>query len=217
MTPIFTLGPDGTVFIDGFRLDPRKWRADTTVSQAPGQKIGARAAMGALLRTGPMTHLVVGVIGPRDATAEQISTAESIGKALAGLGVTTICGGRSGVMEAVCKGVSAAGGLAIGILPGATPDEANAFVGIPLPTGLGEARNMIIAKSARVLIAIGGSYGTLSEGAYGLHFGKAVIGLNGAPDVEGVRHADSVDGAIDMMLNALARAALTTERRTSFG
>lgn len=151
---------------------------------------------------------MVGVIGPREATAEQVSTAEAVGEALGSLGLTVICGGRSGVMEAVCKGVSASGGLAIGILPGSTPDEANGFVGIPLPTGLGEARNMIIAKSARVLIAVGGSYGTLSEVAYGLHFGKAVIGLSGAPDVEGVWHAGSVGAAIDMTLDALASAAL---------
>ncbi|WP_333828231.1 TIGR00725 family protein [Pararhodobacter sp.] len=208
MSHIFTLGTDDTVFINGARLDPLAWRTDAPVPAGTGQPVSAQVAMKALSRRFPLRHLVVGVIGPREATAAQVSTAEALGEALGVLGVTVICGGRSGVMEAVCKGVSAAGGLAIGILPGSTPDEANPFVGIPLPTGLGEARNMIIAKSARVLIAVGGSYGTLTEVAYGLHFGKAVIGLSDAPRVEGVQHADSVGAAIRLMLEALAAAAI---------
>lgn len=215
MSHLFTLTPDGSVLIDGFRLDPRRWRTDAQPSRDQGQRISARTALGALARVAPMTHLVVGVIGPREATEDQVTTARQVGNALAQLGVTTLCGGRSGVMEAVCHGVSAGGGLAIGLLPGSTPNEANAFVGIPLPTGLGEARNMVIAKSARVLIAIGGSYGTLSEVAYGLHFGKAVIGLNGAPDVDGVRHADTVEQAINLMLDALAGSARTAGCKAS--
>ena len=100
-----------------------------------------------------------------------------------------------------------AGGLMVGLLPGSKPDEANPFVGIPLPTGLGEARNMIIAKSARVLVAIGGSYGTLSEVAYGLHFSKPVISLNDAPDVDGVRHVADADEAVAAVLEELLLAA----------
>lgn len=212
MTNSYFLHADGSVRINGATLDPVTWRAhpapasDTGSDQ--GRATGATEALTALSRTTSLRHIVVGVIGPREASADQVATAEAVGAALGDLGLTVICGGRSGVMEAVCKGVSASGGLAIGILPGSTPDEANGFVGIPLPTGLGEARNMIIAKSARVLIAVGGSYGTLSEVAYGLHFGKAVIGLSGAPDVDGVWHAGSVGAAIDMTLDALASAAL---------
>lgn len=124
-----------------------------------------------------LRHLVVGVIGPRDASDIQLAVAERVGFVLGGLGLTLICGGKSGVMEATSKGCARANGLMIGILPGSTPDDANNFVGIPLPTGLGEARNMIIAKSARVLIAVGGSYGTLSEVAYGLHFPSRLLVL----------------------------------------
>jgi len=209
MTLSITLRADGSVFLDGERLDPAAWRTEPA---SPGEGVGdaasARDALTALSRSVSLRHLVVGVIGPRDATAEQAEAAEALGTALGALGVSVICGGRSGVMEAVCKGVTQAGGLAIGLLPGSTPNEANAFVGIPLPTGLGEARNMIIAKSARVLIAVGGSYGTLTEVAYGLHFGKAVIGLEGAADVAGVQHVASVEEAIELAMAALAAAAL---------
>lgn len=110
-------------------------------------------------------------------------------------------------MEAASKGCKESGGLLIGILPKSDPSEANSFVGIPLPTGLGEARNMIIAKSARVLIPVGGSYGTLSEVAYGLHFSKPVICIEGAADVEGVAHVENADAAVSAALEALLLTA----------
>lgn len=198
---------DGTVVASGARLDPARWRRVPAEGPMSGRQATAREAMTVLARQAPLRHLVVGVIGPRAATEAQTAAAEAVGRQLAGFGITVICGGRSGVMEAVCRGCHAAGGLAIGLLPGTDPDEANPFVGIPLPTGLSEGRNMVIARAARVLIAIGGSYGTLSEVAYGLHFGKAVIGLEGAPEVEGVRHAGGVDAAVDLALAALLDTA----------
>ncbi|KPQ20639.1 MAG: hypothetical protein HLUCCA24_01960 [Rhodobacteraceae bacterium HLUCCA24] len=217
MSHSFTLHADGSVFIDGERLDRKAWQTTPAArgEADDGHGLSAPEAMAALSATGTLRHLVVGVIGPREARAAETATAEALGAALGALGVTVICGGRSGVMEAVCKGVSAAGGLAIGILPGSSPDEANRFIGIALPTGLGEARNMVIAKSARVLIAVGGSYGTLTEVAYGLHFGKAVIGLEGAPDVEGVQHADSVEEAMALAIDALAAVAVAAGRTAS--
>lgn len=208
MTIRFFLQADNSIRLNDETLDPVLWRTVPAPRTDAGRPTSALDAMTELSRRTPLRHIVMGVIGPREATADQQATAEAVGIALGNLGITVICGGRSGVMEAVCKGVSGVGGLAIGLLPGSTPEEANGFVGIPLPTGLGEARNMIIAKSARVLIAVGGSYGTLSEVAYGLHFGKAVIGLSGAPDVEGLRHAESVGEAIEMAMEALAAAAL---------
>lgn len=211
ITPALTQLPDGSLRIDGRRLDVRRWATVPADEGDSGRDIGAAEAAAVLAKTVTLHHLVIGVIGPRDATDAQRATAEQMGRALGALGLTVICGGRSGVMEAVCKGVDAAGGLAIGILPGSTPDEANPFVAIPLPTGLGEARNMIIAKSARVLIAVGGSYGTLSEVAYGLHFGKAVIGLEDAPQVAGVRHASNVADALEQAMAALFGAALPVD------
>jgi uncharacterized protein (TIGR00725 family) len=210
MTLAISLQGDGSVIIDGYRLNPTTWRTDPS-ARAPSSDarvVSALDALAELSRTASLRHLVVGVIGPRDASAVETATAEAVGAALGSLGLTVICGGRSGVMEAVSKGIATSGGLVIGILPGSTPNEANRFVGIPLPTGLGEARNMIIAKSARVLIAVGGSYGTLTEVAYGLHFGKAVIGLEGAAKVDGVQHAGSVAGAMDLAATALLASAL---------
>lgn len=120
----------------------------------------------------------IGVIGANKPTQEQYQIAEKIGNALAQLNVFVICGGRGGVMEAVCKGVDEAGGTSIGILPESHLENANKFVTIPVTTGIGLARNSIIATSALCLIAIGGSYGTLTEIAYGLHFGKKVFTIN---------------------------------------
>ena len=97
----------------------------------------------------------------------------------------------------------------IGLLPGFTPDDGNPYVGIPLPTGLNEGRNMVIARAARVLIAVGGSYGTLSEIAYGLHFSKPVICLEGAPNIGGTSQASSADHAVELALDSLITAALT--------
>jgi len=203
----YAIQDDGTVVAGGARLDAAQWRRVPVAVPQPGRRATVGEAMAALSRQAPLRHLVIGVIGPRVATEGQAEAAEAVGRHLAGFGITVICGGKSGVMEAVCRGCHAAGGLAIGLLPGTEPEEANAYVGIPLPTGLSEGRNMVIARAARVLIAIGGSYGTLSEVAYGLHFGKAVIGLEGAPDLVGVHHAESVDAAVDLALVALITSA----------
>jgi uncharacterized protein (TIGR00725 family) len=130
----------------------------------------------------------VGVIGPRDATAAQIATAEAMGVGLAVMGFVVICGGRGGVMEAVCKGAATAGGITIGLLPEPDDSCANRYVGVAIATGIGEARNALIARASLCLVAIGNSFGTLSEVALGRQFGKQVIGLEGAAQVDGVRH-----------------------------
>lgn len=188
-------------------LDVPPWRLVPPEGAVAEDGLTARAAFAGLGGAAALRHIVVGMIGPREARASQRAAAERIAFALGGLGLTLICGGRTGVMEAASKGCSEAGGLMIGILPGSTPEGANAHVAIPLPTGLGEARNMVIAKSARVLIAVGGSYGTLSEVAYGLHFDKPVIGLEAAPDVPGVTHVDGPDAAVEAALGALLATA----------
>ncbi len=102
-------------------------------------------------------------------------------------------------MEAVCKGAAGNGGVSIGVLPEAEPQAANRYVTHVIATGIGEARNAIIARSALCLVAIGNSYGTLSEVALGRQFGKQVIGLDGAAQVEGVVMADSVERALELV------------------
>lgn len=198
---------DGAIWKNGCKISSKGWKWERT-DETPLEAVPtARAAVAAMAARRRLQHLVIGVIGPRDASDAQYAAAVEVGRALGALGVTTICGGKSGVMEATCRGVEEAGGLAIGILPGDAPEDANPYVGIPLPTGLSEARNMVIAKAARVLIAVGGSYGTLSEVAYGLHFSKAVIGLENAPEIEGVRQASTVDDAIEYAADALIASA----------
>ena len=123
------------------------------------------------------TRTLVAVIGGSAPTREEAATAESVGRALAEAGAVLICGGRGGVMEAACRGAKAAGGITIGILPGTDRGEANPYVDIPIVTGIGVARNAIIARTAQAAVAVGGSYGTLSEIALALAFGVPVVGL----------------------------------------
>ena len=120
---------------------------------------------------------IIAVIGGARPTPEEAATAEAVGRALAESGAVLICGGLGGVMEAACRGAKSAGGLTVGILPGTDASEANPYVDVPIVTGMHCARNVIIARTAQVVIAIGGSYGTLSEIAYTLNFGKPVVGL----------------------------------------
>ncbi len=121
--------------------------------------------------------LIIGVIGGSAPTKEEATAAESVGRALAQAGAALVCGGLGGVMEATCRGAKSAGGLTIGILPGTNASEANSYVDVPIVTGLRCARNVIIARTAQAVIAIGGSYGTMSEMAFALSFGKPVVGL----------------------------------------
>ncbi len=120
----------------------------------------------------------IAVIGGSDCTAEEARLAEEVGRELARKGAVLICGGLGGIMEAACKGASAEGGLTIGILPGGSRQAANQYVQIPVVTNLGEARNVIVVKSAEAVIAIGGGYGTLAELGHALRNGIPVVGLN---------------------------------------
>jgi len=117
------------------------------------------------------------VVGAAIGSGHELTLAEAVGHELAVAGAILICGGGSGVMEAACRGAKKAGGLTIGILPGFSASEANLFVDIPIVTGMGEARNVIIVRTAQAVIAIGGEFGTLSEIAFALKLGRPVIGL----------------------------------------
>ena len=122
--------------------------------------------------------IIIAVIGGGEPSPEEARLAEEVGRELARQGATLVCGGLGGVMEAACRGASSEGGVTIGILPGDSPDTANPYVQIPVVTGVGYARNIMVVKSAQAVIAVGGSYGTLSEIAHALSFGIPVIGLN---------------------------------------
>jgi uncharacterized protein (TIGR00725 family) len=120
---------------------------------------------------------VIAVIGENDPTPEIIALAEAVGEQIALAGAVLVCGGMGGVMEAACRGAHRKGGVTIGILPGTRQDDANRYVTYALPTGLGHARNVIVARAAQAVIAVGGKYGTLSEIAFAKIEGTAVIGL----------------------------------------
>jgi len=119
----------------------------------------------------------IGVIGPSEPSPEIYQAAKEVGRLLAREGFVVITGGLGGVMEAASRGAKEASGLTVGILPGLNPEEANLFVDIPIPTGIGEMRNVIIVRASRALIAVGHSLGTLTEMAFALRFGKTVVGL----------------------------------------
>ena len=121
--------------------------------------------------------MFVAVIGDGLCSAETARLAEEVGQHLAEKGAVVICGGLGGVMEAACRGAKAAGGLTVGILPGSSWQEANPYVDIPIVTGMGEARNVVVVSSAQSVIAVSGGYGTLSEIAHALKLGIPVVGL----------------------------------------
>jgi uncharacterized protein (TIGR00725 family) len=131
---------------------------------------------------------IVGVIGGSELPPDLYRAAEQIGREVAVRRAVLITGGLTGAMEAASKGAKAAGGLTLGILPGFSPDDANPYIDLPIVTGLSEARNLIIVRTADVLIAVGGGPGTLSEIAFALKFGKPVIGLHSWQVVEAMSH-----------------------------
>jgi uncharacterized protein (TIGR00725 family) len=120
----------------------------------------------------------IAVVGGGEHEARLLGVAEEVGRRLAEAGVIVVCGGLGGVMEATCRGARAAGGLTVGILPGTDATAANEFVDVVLPTGLGEARDAVVARGGEALIAIGGAYGTLAEIALALKAGTPVVGLD---------------------------------------
>lgn len=119
----------------------------------------------------------IAVIGPREASDRERREAYRLGRELAAVGLTVLCGGRQGVMEEVCRGVDEEGGICIGLLPEKDWKTANPYVGVPLSAGIGIARNALIACSAHVLVAVGAGLGTISEMALGLQFEKRVFAL----------------------------------------
>lgn len=124
--------------------------------------------------TGPI-H--VAVCGPGIAVAEEEVIAEEVGRRLAEAGAVVVCGGTTGVMDAVARGAREAGGAVLGILPDLDRRSASRHLTSSVPTGMGEARNALVVRAADAVIAIRGEFGTLSEIALALKTGKPVVGL----------------------------------------
>ena len=137
-----------------------------------------------------MSLKTVAVIGSSQANEEEYETALYVGRELAKRGIVVVCGGRTGVMEAVCKGAKESGGLTVGILTTYDGSDANPYVDIKINTGMSWNRNPIVVASGQMVVAIGGHYGTLSEIAYALILGKKVVGYK-THKVEGVLHVST--------------------------
>lgn len=136
------------------------------------------------------------VVGAGEAGAERQRVAEEVGALLAGRGAVLVCGGLGGVMEAACRGAKGAGGTTLGILPGLDRSQANPFVDVAVPTGMGEARNALVVRAADALVAVGGGFGTLSELALALKAGKPVVGLE-SWELHGMVEAGSPAEAVE--------------------
>ena len=149
-----------------------------------------------------MSAPYVAVVGSGEAPRAELDTAEAVGRGVAARGGVVVCGGLGGVMEAACRGARAGGGTTVGILPGFDRAAANEFVDVAIATGLGEARNALVVRAADALVAVGGSWGTLSEIALALRTGKPVVGVGtwemsrGGEPVAGVVAAEDADEAV---------------------
>ena len=119
---------------------------------------------------------LISVIGGSQCSQAQASFAEQAGSLIAAAGFGIVCGGRGGVMEAVCRGAWQAEGFTMGILPSIDTGQANPFLTVALPTGLHEARNVLVVLAGEAVLAIGGGFGTLSEIAHAMRMGKSVVG-----------------------------------------
>jgi len=153
----------------------------------------------------PAAPPYVAVVGSGEATQRQLDAALEVGRGLAMAGAIVVTGGLGGVMEAASRGASAAGGLAVGLLPGTDRAAANQWVAIAIPTGLGELRNGLVVRSADAIVAIGGAYGTLSEVALALRTKVPVVGLQ-TWEIEGIE-------AVESPVVAVARAVALARRR----
>jgi uncharacterized protein (TIGR00725 family) len=157
----------------------------------------------------------VAVCGPGDATAESEALARRVGELLARAGAVVLCGGGGGVMAAVAAGVRSAGGVSVGIWRGASREGTAPDLTVTLTTGLGEARNAVLVGSADAVIAIGGSWGTLSEVAHAMRHGAPVVCLGGwrvtdatGHPVPGPTYVDTADAAVACALQPPADSSL---------
>lgn len=150
----------------------------------------------------------IAVCGPADATADEESLAEAVGRRLAESGAVVVCGGLGGVMDAAARGARAAGGVAIGVLPGESRTGSSPHLAAAIPTGMGEGRNALLVRAADAVIAISGEFGTLSEIALALKMGKPVVGLGtwelrkSDRAVDAIIRAESPEEAVEMALEA---------------
>lgn len=140
----------------------------------------------------------VGVIGAGKCSNEMKQMAEEVGHGIASEGAVLVCGGLGGVMEAAARGAKKKGGMTIGILPGSDKSDANDYIDIPIPTGIGQARNMVVVNSSDVVIALPGKFGTLSEMAFAMKLGKPLVSLSAWNIDDNIPGAETPKEAVEM-------------------
>jgi len=144
-----------------------------------------------------MTQMVhIGVIGAGDCSQELYALARELGRCIGRNQWVLFCGGLGGVMQGAAEGCSLEGGMTVGLLPGNDKDSANPFIKIPIPTGLGEGRNLLVVRASDVVVALSGGYGTLSEIGLALRIGKPVVGLKTWSGIDGIEYVESMKQAI---------------------
>ncbi len=148
----------------------------------------------------------IGVIGTSEPDARLYRIAEEVGREIARRDGVLICGGLGGVMEAAAKGAQQKGGLTIGILPTEDTSLANPYIDIPIATGIGEARNIIIVRSAEALIAIGKGFGTLSEISFALKMKKPLVGIETWDVSSQILSADKPSEAVEKAIKLAEEA-----------
>jgi uncharacterized protein (TIGR00725 family) len=146
---------------------------------------------------------MIGLIGSSHASESGLAMAQEVGERIARAGAVLVCGGHGGVMQAASQGCSETGGDVLGVLPGPTTQECNPFVTLAVPTNMGHARNVIIAHTAEVLIAVEGEYGTLSEAAIALKLGKRVLTLGKGLLLPGTEPMSTPQDAVESALQSV--------------
>jgi uncharacterized protein (TIGR00725 family) len=149
--------------------------------------------------------IYIAVIGGSEISPETALLAREVGREVAARGAVLLCGGLGGVMAAAAQGAREAGGVSLGILPDGNRRRANPYLTYTIATNLGHARNVLIAHSADALIAVDGSYGTISEAAIALKLGKPVIALDVAWDLPGLTRAATAATAVALAWEAVKR------------
>ncbi len=149
--------------------------------------------------------IYVGIIGAGSCDPKTFKLAEELGYKIGEAGWFLVCGGLGGVMEAASKGCVEAGGITIGLLPGRSRSDANPYIKVAIPTGLGEGRNILVVRASDILIAISGGYGTLSEIGFALKTGKPVLGLNTWEGIKGIHYLSATEGLVEDILKILSR------------
>ncbi len=145
-------------------------------------------------------RIYIGVIGAGHCSEEVTKTAFEVGRRIAEANAILVCGGLGGVMAAASEGAQSAGGVTIGILPGTDRSDANSFIEYAIPTGMGEARNLLVVRSSDAIIALPGGSGTLSELAFAQKLEKHIIDFGGWNISDAAHKASNAEEAVRLAL-----------------